>query len=256
MSMPATVLENEIPEGARPIEEKALTIVPQAKQLRVVDELTKDLGGLLFNQINQALEQIGEVFNPMVEASMEAKRKAEAARKAIVTQKEKFEAPWNEAKLYVVKQLASYKEAQDRKRAEEEERARQEAIKAEMERRRKEEEAKLAEAAALEAVGAREEAEMVMAEAEAVSQEPVVVNIAPVDTPKTEIAGGNFRVTWSARVVNLKALCLAIGTGKASVNLVEPNIPALNKMAIALHENMNIPGVEAVKETGIAKSRS
>jgi hypothetical protein len=124
-----------------------------------------------------------------------------------------------------------------------------------MERRKKEEEQKLAEAASLEAAGAKDEAEQVMAEAEAVSQEPVHVFVPPPPTAKVQVNGGSFRVTWSARVVNLKALCLAIGTGKASINLVEPNLPALNKLAIALNENMNIPGVEAVKETGMAKSR-
>jgi len=255
MSMPAEQLENGIPEAARPIEEKALTIVPEARVLKVVDEQTKELGGLLFNQINQALEQIGEVFNPMVEAAMETKRKAEAARKAIVMQKERFEAPWNEAKIYVTRQLTAYKEAQDRKREEEEGRLREEAMKAEAERRKKAEEEAAKRAAELEASGAKEEARAIIQEAIEENEAPFQPYIPPPETPKTEISGGNFRVTWSAKVVNLKALCLAIGTGKASVNLVEPNIPALNKMAIALHENLNIPGVEAVKETGMAKSR-
>lgn len=255
MIMAAENIENKIPDAAKPIQDKALQIVPRATELKVVDEQSKELGSLLYNQINQALEQIGDVFNPMIEAAMEAKRKTEAARKAIVTQKERFEDPWNEAKIYVVRQLTAYKEVQDRRREEEERRLRDEAMKAEAERRRLAEEEAAKRAAELEAAGAKEEAQAVMEEAIAEAEEPIQVYVPPPPTPKTEINGGSFRVTWSAKVVNLKALCLAIGTGKAAINLVEPNIPALNKMAIALHENMIIPGVEAVKETGMAKSR-
>jgi len=244
-----------IPAQAKLIEEKALAIVPQAKELRVVDEQSKELGGLLFNTINQALDQIGEVFNPLVEAAMEDKRKAEASRKAVVGQKERFEAPWSEAKIYVVKQLATYKQEQDRKREQEEERLRQEAIMQAEEEKKRFEAERIAQAAELERVGAKEEAEAVMEEVLEEIAKPTQVYVPPSSVPQTKIDGGSFRVTWSAKVVNLKALCLAIGTGRASETLVRPHLPALNDLAVALHENMKVAGVEAVKETGMAKSR-
>jgi hypothetical protein len=48
---------------------------------------------------------------------------------------------------------------------------------------------------------------------------------------------------WGAEVRDIKALCRAIAEGKASPNLVTPNMPALNKLATALKETMNVPGV-------------
>jgi len=258
MSMIAEKFEYQtLPDEAKQIQDKALQVVPQATALRVVDEQTKELGGLLYNTINRALEQIGEVFNPMIEAAMEAKRKTETARKTIVTQKERFEAPWNEAKVYVVRQLTAYREEQDKKRKEEEERNRQVALRAEMERRKKAEEDAAVRAAEMEEAGCTEEAAQIVEEAIQEAEEPMRVYVAPPSTPKTEIKGGNFKVTWHAEVKNLKALCLAVGMGKASENLVRAYMPALNDLAIGMREQltkMNI-GVEAVRETNMAKAR-
>ena len=244
----------EIPEAARPIEQKALTIVPQAKALKVVDEPSKELAGLMFNGINEALFQIGEVFNPLVESAKEAKRKAEATRAAIVAQQQKFESPWQEAKIYVSGQLIHYKEEQDRKIEEERRRKEQEAIKAEMEGRKKAEEEAAALAATLEEAGAHDEAAQVVEEAIQKTESPIVVDV-KIETPKVEIQGGTFRKTWRAEIFDLKALCLAVGQGRAAINLVDPNMPNLNRLAIALNENMRIPGVRAVSETSMSKGR-
>lgn len=244
----------EIPEAARPIEQRALTIVPHAKALKVVDEPTKLLAGMMFNTINEALFQIGEVFDPLIEGAMEVKRKAEASRKAIVTQKETFEAPWREAKIYVSTQLIIYKGEQDRKIEEERRRKEQEAIKAEMERRKKAEEEAAALAAILEEAGAHDEAAQVVEEAIQKTESPILVDV-QIETKKVAIKGGSFRETWYAEVVSLKKLCLAIGQGRASENFVRPYMPALNDMAIAQRDNMKVDGVDAKKETSMAKGR-
>lgn len=248
-------MAREIPPEARPIQEKALTVLPKVLAIQVVDELSKEVANGWYTTINEALAQIGQVFDPMVEAAMEAKRRTEASRKAIVTTKENFEHPWMMAKEYIVRQLANYKNLMDKKRAEEEELLRQEAIKQEMERRLKEEAKRIVQAAELEKAGAVDEAQAILEETLEQAKEPVKVYVPPPTTPKVEVSGGIFRVTWSARVTNLKALCFAVGTGKVDINLVEANMTALNKMAIARHEQMNIPGVEAVSETGMARGR-
>jgi hypothetical protein len=246
----------KIPEAAKPIEEKALAIIPQIRAVVVKDEATKELAGAYFNQINEALGQIGVVFDPLIEAAKEAKRKADAVRAAIVDQKERFAGPWNTAKAHIVGQLTAFKDEQDRKRREEEERLRQEAIKEEMAKRKAEEEARIKAAAELEAAGATEEAAAMVEEAVAESERPKEVYVPPAPTAKVEFAGGGFRETWHAEVTDLKKLCLAIGQGRAAITLVEANMPALNKLAIALKGQMNIDGVKAVRETGLAKAKS
>lgn len=46
-------------------------------------------------------------------------------------------------------------------------------------------------------------------------------------------------------ITDLKALCLAVATGKVSPESVTANMPVLNRLAVALKGTMNIPGVKA-----------
>lgn len=83
--------------------------------------------------------------------------------------------------------------------------------------------------------------------AEAIINEPVYV--APVILPKTAPAASRLsagREVWSAECFDLMALCKAIASGKASINLILPNGPALNKLASAMKSTMNVDGVRAV----------
>jgi hypothetical protein len=49
-------------------------------------------------------------------------------------------------------------------------------------------------------------------------------------------------------VVNIRDLCRAVVEGKASPECVMANMPVLNKMAVALKQTLNIPGVRAVSK--------
>jgi hypothetical protein len=191
--MNGTVEQVKIPEAAKPIEEKALAIIPQIRAVVVKDEATKELAGAYFNQINEALGQIGVVFDPLIEAAKEAKRKADAVRAAIVAQKDSFTKPWDVAKEHIVKQLTAYRDEMERKRREEEERLRQEALKAEAERRRKEEEEKMKAAAALEQAGLKEEAAAIVEETIAEAERPMEVYIPPAPTPKARRRAASAR---------------------------------------------------------------
>ena len=125
----------------------------------------------------------------------------------------------------------------------EQERIRQEAQrKAEEAARLRAEEEALAAALAAEQEGDKETAEAIIAEP---------VQVAPVIVPKTAPAASRLsagREVWSAEVVNLMDLCKAIVAGKASINLILPNQPALNKMASAMKSTLAIPGVRAVSK--------
>jgi hypothetical protein len=231
------------------VSQGAMTVSEQVKMIRVVDSVTMATANDGFLTIRRMRKEISSVFSPMEEKAKDAKRAADETRKEVMRQWEKVEAPLLAAEAYLNGQMTGYKRIQDDLRAKEQEALRQEAVKVEMARRKAEEEAKLKQAAELEAAGAQEDADAIMAEALEGFERPMAVYTPPPTTQKVELDGMASRTTWKANVVNLKALALAVGTGKAPLNLIEANIPALNRLATALKKEMSIPGVEAISDT-------
>ena len=80
--------------------------------------------------------------------------------------------------------------------------------------------------------------------------EEVPVPIVPSQVPAT--AGVAFRTTWRAEVTNLKELVSACAKGKAPIALLQPNMTVLNAQARSLKKELQIPGVQAVSEEGVA----
>jgi len=131
----------------------------------------------------------------------------------------------------------------------------QERIRQKLQRQAEEEARKRAEEEAL-AAALQAEQEGDKATADAILAEPIAP--APVIVPKTAPAPSRLsagRDYWYASVVNIKALCYAIGVGSASSEFVMGldkdkktdiiSSPALNKLATALKQTMNVAGVEA-----------
>ena len=243
------------------VETKALSIVDQAKAVKVVDSQTYTAAGMLWKSIGDMIKEVKETFDPICEA-------ANRAHKAATAKRAQYLDPLTSAQKSVKALMSDYDAEQERIRRAEEERLRkieEERIaaerKAEQERleaeRKAEEDRLLAEAVAAEARGDKETAEALTAAAEesneqikevdaAIAQEPIYVP--PVVVPKSvpKMAGGPvYREVWSADVVDIKALCMAVATGKASTECVSGNMVALNRMAVALKGTMNIPGVRA-----------
>jgi hypothetical protein len=67
--------------------------------------------------------------------------------------------------------------------------------------------------------------------------------------------GISNRVTYRAEVTDIRMLCRAVADGKVSPLLVEANQSALNKLASAERETLNIPGVRVIRDTGITTRR-
>ncbi len=238
-----------VPAEVQRVSQEVVPIADQAKLILVKDQVTLAKANDFFLVIRQMRKRIGDVFDPIIEAAKEAKRKADATRAEAVRQKEKIEEPLLRAESWLNGQIGDYKRDQDRIRLAEEARLREIAIKEEMERRKKEEEQKMTEAAALEAAGAQEEAEQVMAEAIQAKEEPITIKTPIAPTPKVDLQGMTERVTWHAEVFDIKALCRAIGEGAVSPTFIDPNMPNLNRQAISLKSNMRIPGCKAVSES-------
>lgn len=78
-----------------------------------------------------------------------------------------------------------------------------------------------------------------------------VVTANPVAEPAKQ-SGISYRSTWNAEVTNIVKLCEFVVANPNMAHLVEPNMTDLRKMAIAMRENLNIPGVKAVELKTVA----
>lgn len=243
------------------VEEKALSIVDQAKAVKVIDSETYTAAGIMWKSIGDMIKEVKDTFDPICEA-------AHKAHKAATEKRSKYLDPLTSAQKSVKQLMSAYDAEQERIRKAEEDRLRKIAEDDERERRRveqerldaerkAEEDRLLAEAQAAKDRGDNETAELltnaavetseaIKEQSAAIAQEPIYV--APVVVPKTtpKMAGGPvYREVWAAEVTDIKALCLAVATGKASPECVTGNMVALNRMAVALKGTMNIPGVKA-----------
>ncbi|MFA5617534.1 MAG: hypothetical protein WDK95_11865 [Syntrophorhabdaceae bacterium] len=215
--------------------ERALTIVEQARAVRVSDNETYIAAGDLWKAIGDMIREVRDAFDPICEA-------AHKAHKAATAKRAQYLNPLTEAQRSVKSLMAAYDDEQERIRREEERRLAEIARKQEEERRLQE------------AIAAEQEAKRVGASHESIAQEVEAVlsapeYVPPVVLPKTtpKIGGGPvYRTVWSAECVDIRALCRAVAGGKASPECVTPNMPTLNKMAAALKDALNIPGVRAV----------
>ena len=219
------------------VETKALSIVDQAKAIKVADQGTYLKAGQLWISIGDMIKEVKDTFDPICEAAHRAHKEATGKRA-------KYLDPLTAAQRSVKGLMADYDADQERIRQAEQRRLE------EIARKEAEEEA------LLDAIAAEEEAkrngatkEEAAQEAEAVMAEPVYVPpvVLPKATPK--LAGGPvYREMWSAEVTDIKALCRAVAAGTISTEMVIGNMPALNKMAIAMKATMNIPGVRSISK--------
>lgn len=146
--------------------------------------------------------------------------------------------------------MAKYNAEQERIAAVE--RAREAARVAEEQQRLRREAVELA-AKAQEAAKAGDTDAAFLAQVEAEEKLAVaeIVTAAPV-AEQTKQSGISYRSTWSAEVTNIVELCQFVAANPNMAHLVEANLTELRKMAVAMRENLNIPGVKAVENKTVA----
>ena len=184
---------NEAINQVEVVRQEILPIPEEAKRIIIKDQTSLARANLLFLQIKILRKKIDDTFSPIIQAAHKTHQEAIAQRKLV-------EEPLIIAEKYLNGQVTDYKREQDRLRAEEEEKNRQEAIKIEAERRQKEEDDRLAQAAILEASGAKEEAEALVSEAIEEKERPLEVYVPPPETPKVELNGASVRGTWTFEI--------------------------------------------------------
>jgi hypothetical protein len=204
---------------------RSLSIVDQANAVMVVDADTYTKAGFIWKSIQAMKAEVDAAFDKNIKRWHEGHKDA-------LADKAKYYSPLDAAARKVKQLMSDWQAAQEAIRKAEEDRLRKIA----------EEEEKERQLAA--AVNAEQSGDTEMAEA--IIEAPVYV--APIVVPKAvpKMAGGPvYREVWAAEVTDIKALCMAVATGKASTECVTGNMVALNRMAVALKGTLNIPGVRA-----------
>ena len=101
-------------------------------------------------------------------------------------------------------------------------------------------------------MGLRAEGSVAEADALACAPLPVPTVTAPPVAPPVE--GVKRTRTWKARVVDREVFLQACASTPRWHGLVQPDQRALDKLARALQENLDVPGVEARAVSGLTIS--
>jgi len=211
-----------------PVEEKALSIVDQAKAVKIVDNQSYVAAGGVWKAIGDMIREVKDTFDPICDA-------AHKAHKQAVEKRAKYLDPLTSAQRSVKGLMSAYDAELERIRREEQ--ARLEAI-----ARKEEEERRLQEAidaeAALKDQGATKEE--VAEETAAILETPVTV--APVVIPKAvpKMQGGPvYRTVWKAKIINERLI---------PREYLVPDMVKINGVVRSLKGAANIPGVQAYEE--------
>lgn len=218
----------------------------KASALRITDAETCVQASQFLRSIKGLRTDISNWFAPHVEAAMQTKRKAEAARKALTDERDRMEAPLVAAETQVKRLLLSWEQEQERIRLAEERRLQDEA--------RKEAEARtIAAAAALETEAvATGNAEM-LHEAQEILEQPIDAPVVSVAKLMPKVEGVVYRDNWRVHQdIDMKALAGAVASGDAAPTLLIPNMTALNQIARATQGTQKIPGVKFYNDRQIA----
>lgn len=226
--MTQELIQQELNAEGRTLQEQAVALV-------VTDQPSFERAGLFLRTVKDYLNRVSEVFEPMV-------KKAHAAWKEVLAQKQKLEAPALEAERALKSTMAAWDQEQRRLARVAEATAAQEA-------QRLADEAKLQAALQAEARGDRQAAAKIL---DAPAPPTPIIVPAAFTPPPPKAEGISFRTTYKVEVTDLRALVVAVAAGTASLSYLQPNLVALNQSARALKEEFQVPGVRVIEEHGAA----
>lgn len=210
---------------------RALAFPLTARSIVIADEASLFKANEFRNGIRALKKEIDDSFDPQID-------QANALHKSLLAEKRKFADPLDMADRIVKPKISDYLAEVERKRLE----AARAKERAEAEAR------KIADDTADEAnelinKGAIDEAEAIVDKATAKVEN--VLAAAPVIPERPKVEGFKERTIWYAEVTDLAALVAAVAAGKVQQAVLEANMPVLNKMASALHDQLSVPGVVA-----------
>ncbi len=218
----------------------------RARSLTIIDRDSCLQASQLLRSIKGLRSQIQQWFEPHIEAAMETKRKADQARKALVDEKDRMEAPLVDAEGVIKRSLLTFETEQERLRLVEEARLQAEAN-AEAER------VTLEAAAALEREAvASGDAEMLQ-EAQDILSQPIDAPVVSVARSVPKVQGITYRDQWKAHPdIDVRKLARAVADGTASPTFLTPNLTAINQFARGTQGAQPVPGIRFFNDRQIA----
>jgi len=218
----------------------------RARSFTITDAESCRNASYLLRSIKGVRGDIQRWFEPHIEAAMETKRKAEAARKALVDERDRLEAPLVDAEATIKRTLLAWERAQEEARLAEERRLQAEA-------QARAEALTLAAAAELEREAIKASDAEMLTEAHAILEQPIVAPVVSVKPMTPKVQGVVYRDLWKAHPdIDVKALAVAVASGKAPTNFLIPNMTAINAFARATVGAQDVPGVRFFNDRQIA----
>lgn len=226
------------------------TWAERARALKITDAATCVNASHLLRSIKGLRTEIANWFSPHLDAAMETKRKAEAARKGLADERDRMEAPLVEAENLVKRTLLNWETEQERLRREEEKRLQAEA-------QREAEEQTLNAAAALEmdanSMRSPEVAEEMRQEAADILAQPIEAPVVSVNRFVPKVQGVVYRDNWKAHPeINVRQLAAAVASGAVPPTFLTPNLTAINQFARATQGAQPVAGVKFFNDRQIA----
>jgi hypothetical protein len=218
----------------------------RARELQIVDRESCINASTLLRSVKTLRNQVQAWFAPHIDAAMETKRKAEAARKALADERDKMEAPLVDAETVLKRGLLAYETKQEQLRMEEERRLQAEA-------QARAEALTLAAAADMEReANATGNAELLQ-EAKDVLEQPIEAPVVVVQKMVPKVDGISYRDNWKAHpTVDIKALAAAVAAGTAPVAFLTANMTAINQYGRATQGTQAVPGIRWFNDRQIA----
>lgn len=218
----------------------------RARTFAITDAASCTKASYLLLSIKNLRSSIQRFFEPHIEAAMEVKRKADAARKALVDEKDRMEAGLVVAEAEVKRKLLAYEQEEERRRLAEEARLQADA-------QRHAEAVTLAVAASLELDAVRTGDAEMLDEAHAILAQPVDAPVVLVKPTTLKIQGLTYRDNWKSHPqIDVKQLAAAVGSGQAPITFLQPNLTAINQFARATQGAQPVAGVRFFNDRTIA----
>jgi hypothetical protein len=223
-------------DASEALAQKALTWPERAAGLVITSQEGYELAGSYLRGIKELRAEVEAHHRPIIASAFETHKRAVAALRSI-------DDPLSKAEAIIKPKVAAY-DAEQRRIADEARR------KAEAEQERLQAEWLESRIERAEAAGAT------AAEVAAIIEQPMIVPQArPAVSNHQPVQGVSVRERYVARVTNIRELCRAIADGRASTELVLPNMPALNKMASAMRTTFTVPGCQVVRDDSVSVRR-
>lgn len=230
MAATAEAIKTEIPEEVNSLVSESQKLLADAKSFQITTAHEYDLAGTDLKRIKDRMRELDA-------QRKELTRPLDAAKKKIMDFFRKPEQFLKDAESVYKRSMLSFQAEQQRKAREEQERLR---------RLQQAEQERLArEAEALEQAGDHATANAIIEQAATMPEAIVPVEQVKVDGVKT-------RTTWTAELIDKQAVIKAVAEGEIPMVALEVNMTFFRQQAVSLKDAFNYPGIKAVAKQSIA----